>query len=83
MRHPQEANCSVLVENETSRKTRLEVTSPTGTPSWTKLPYQPRRPDGACSVAISTAPPHSPPTARPCSSRSVTSRTGAATPIWA
>ena len=36
-----------------------------------------------CSAAISTAPPHSPPTAKPCSSRQASSRIGAATPIVA
>ena len=42
-----------------------------------------RRPGGACSTAIRAAPPHSPPADRPCSSRSATSRIGAATPIVA
>ena len=46
-----------------------------------KLPKKPRRSAGAYSTASSTAPPYSPPTPMPCSTRSVTSRTGAHQPI--
>ena len=46
-----------------------------------KLPKNPRRSAGAYSTASSTAPPYSPPTPMPCSTRSVTSRTGAHQPI--
>ena len=46
-----------------------------------KLPRNPRRSAGAYSTASSTAPPYSPPTPMPCSTRSVTSSTGAHQPI--
>ena len=39
------------------------------TPACGRLPNSPLRPFGACSTAISTAPPHSPPTAIPCRKR--------------
>ena len=41
------------------------------------------RPLGACSPAINTAPPHSPPTAMPWTMRSRISSTGAVAPICA
>ena len=42
---------------------------PAPTPVCGRLPNSPLRPFGACSTAISTAPPHSPPTAIPCRKR--------------
>ena len=57
--------------------------TPTGNPSCTSDPYSPRRPAGACSTTISTAPPHSPPKPMPWMNRSTTSNSGAQTPICA
>src|SRR5512133_2377044 len=56
---------------------------PAGTPIWGQLPKKPRRPGGAGSTDISTAPPHSPPTPMPWAMRRVTRMTGAQMPIAA
>jgi hypothetical protein len=56
---------------------------PTGTPTCGQLAFQPRRLESPCSIDISTAPPHSPPSPRPWEMRSTTSRMGAATPMAA
>lgn len=55
--------------------------SPPGTPMCAKLPKRPLRCAGANSTASSTAPPYSPPTPMPWSTRRTTSRMGAQTPI--
>ena len=55
--------------------------SPPGTPMCAADPKKPRRSAGAYSTASSTAPPYSPPTPMPCSTRSATSRIGAHTPM--
>jgi hypothetical protein len=57
------------------------MSMPAGTPVCGKLPKKPRRFLGACSTAISAAPPHSPPTPRPWAIRSRTSTIGAAIPM--
>jgi hypothetical protein len=54
---------------------------PAGTPTCANEPKNARRPCGAYSTAISTAPPYSPPTPMPCSTRMVTSSSGAQTPM--
>ena len=82
MRQPQLRNSS-SESPDTARNARFDVSTPTGTPNWAKLPYRARRRDEACSVAMSTAPPHSPPTPKPCTRRSSTSRIGAPMPIAA
>ncbi len=82
IRQPQVANPSPVVST-TSRNTRFEASTPIGTPNCAKLPYTARCRGVACSVATSTAPPHSPPTPNACTSRRNTSRIGAATPIAA
>ena len=74
---------SVLVVEATSRNAPLASSVPIGTPIWTMEPKNPRRFSGACSTVISTAPPHSPPSARPCTTRRPSSRRGAATPTVA
>ena len=56
---------------------------PIGGPSWGNMPYQARRPSGAFSVAISAAPPHSPPSPTPCRKRNAASSQGASTPAVA
>ncbi len=62
---------------------RFASTRPIGDPMKTQAPYQPQRPGGACSTAISDAPPCSPPMKKPCTTRSNTSSRGAAMPIEA
>ena len=59
----------------------VDISPPTALPICAKLPKKPRRLPPECSVAISTAPPHSPPTARPCTKRSTTISIGAHTPM--
>jgi hypothetical protein len=54
---------------------------PSGTPSWGKAPARPRRLAGACSTAMRTAPPHSPPAETPWMMRRSSRRMGAAIPI--
>ena len=82
MRHPQERNCaSGRVEHAVM--TRVASSAPEGPPMLVTLAANPRLPLRECSSDISAAPPHSPPTAIPCTTRSSTSRMGAAAPIWA
>ena len=57
--------------------------SPIGTPICGQLPIRPRRRCLPHSMESSTEPLHSPPTATPCTSRSTTSRMGAAMPMVA
>ena len=59
----------------------VEQMKPIGAPSCGNMPNQARLPAGAFSVASSTAPPHSPPTAKPWTKRSTTNRIGAQMPI--
>ena len=79
-RHPQPRNAS-SGSRLASENAPLASSSPPGTPRCAKLPKNPRRSAGAYSTASRTAPPYSPPTPMPCSTRSVTSRTGAHQPI--
>src|SRR5476649_1185687 len=79
-RQPQarnEASCMWL----TSAKVRDASNNPAGAPACGSAPKSTRRAFGACSTAISTAPPHSPPRAKPCSSRKVTRIAAAQRPI--
>lgn len=82
MRHPHEMNCS-----SGSRPTRRNISvarmDPAGDPCCTHAPARPFFSGRAFSVESSTAPPHSPPTAKPCRPRSTTSRIGASIPICA
>jgi hypothetical protein len=66
-----------------SRNMPVDISPPTALPTWAKLPKNPRRSRLECSVAIRTAPPHSPPTASPCTKRSTTISIGAHTPMAA
>ena len=54
---------------ESARNTPPEKKKPTGAPSCGNMPYHARLPGGAFSIASSTAPPHSPPSPRPCPNR--------------
>ena len=82
MRQPQTRNAASPVKEAEAASTRLESTRPLGAPALVKLAQRPRR-EVACSADIRVAPPHSPPIAMPCSTRSSTSMMGAAIPIWA
>ena len=59
----------------------VDTTIPLGAPAFAKPAHRPRR-VVACSADIRTAPPHSPPTEMPCSTRSRISPSGAKDPIW-
>ena len=80
-RQPQAATCSgcnVSVINQALADPRM---NPIVVPTAVELLTRPRFADGANSVVYTIEPVNSPPTEKPCSSRSVTSRMGAATPI--
>ena len=64
-----------------ARKTALAMMKPSGAPSCGKVPYQARLPAGAFSVATSAAPDHSPPRAKPCVRRRISSSSAAHQPI--
>ena len=80
-RHPQLRNAS-SGNPPSAVKARLLSTSPSTMPEVIRLPQKPRR-AVACSTIISAAPPHSPPVAKPCTSRSNTRSSGAAMPMLA
>jgi hypothetical protein len=80
-RQPQDRNASSEVTSWTIRNTTVDRNRPAGTPICGQLPKKPRRPFGACSTDMSTAPPHSPPTPMPWAMRSTTSRIGAQMPM--
>ena len=64
-----------------SRKAPVEHKNPKGAPSCGNMPYQPCFPGGAFSVASSTAPPHSPPSPKPCPNLQSASKNAAPTPM--
>ena len=80
-RHPH-ASSSASGSPTASANMPMAARLPSGLPICTMLPNSPRRPGGAFSTTISTAPPHSPPSPTPCRNRRNTSRSGAAMPIW-
>ena len=59
------------------------VARPIGVPICGKEPKKLRLSGGACSTAMSAAPPHSPPAEKPCTTRRKISRIGAQTPACA
>jgi len=79
-RHPQLRNADSPTSAAVPLSAAVESTMPRGAPALVKLAQRPRRPV-ACSADISTAPPHSPPTAMPWITRSSTSAMGASVPI--
>lgn len=66
-----------------ARKLTVERVLPTGEPCWANAPYSTDLPLGACSEAIRTEPPHSPPRPMPWIMRMQTRRIGAAMPMEA
>ena len=81
-RQPQVRKSSPVVE-DINCTIAVDSSSPSGTPSCGQLAMKPRRLRDPHSMASSTEPPHSPPTAMPCSSRSTVSSTGATMPMAA
>ena len=81
-RQPHERNCSsgsVAMPARMSVPTRV----PVGAPMYENAAANPRERFFAFSNPTSVAPPHSPPTAMPCTTRRVTSSAGAHSPICA
>ncbi|MNE02287.1 hypothetical protein D3C80_947580 [compost metagenome] len=68
IRQPQLIRSSVSIA-VMKRKAISASSRPAGLPHWANEAKNTLRPLGACSLAISTAPPHSPPTEMPCSRR--------------
>ncbi len=83
MRHPHASNASVPSAMRQPRITSSDRNSPSVAVVWIHDVYAPRFPAGAYSATYVAAPPYSPPSARPCSSRSATRATGARMPIFA
>ncbi len=79
--NPRRRNCSSVVSPPMPESARLATIMPSGAPACAKLVKNPRRFFGAHSLAISTDPLHSPPTARPCIARKNVSRTALHEPI--
>jgi hypothetical protein len=80
MRQPQEANASSDWKAASSARTPVASRLPAGAPACGHEAQKPRFSGLPCSETIRTAPPHSPPSAKPWISRSVISRIGASTP---
>ncbi len=83
MRQPHASKSASLWTAASTNSTPVAIRLPSGTPACGHEDQNPRFFSSPCSAAISTAPPHSPPTAKPWSSRQTSSRIGAATPIVA
>ncbi|SKU75651.1 Uncharacterised protein [Mycobacteroides abscessus subsp. abscessus] len=84
-RHPHDRNAGLSspIVRLTMRKTRLLSNSPVEVPIGTAVAARPRFWLGEYSAESNAAPLHSPPTARPCTSRSMTMAVGAAAPMVA
>ena len=82
-RQPQARKSASLWRPAISASTPAASRLPAATPACGQLAQKPRRAASPCSAAISTAPPHSPPTAKPWTRRSTISAIGAQTPICA
>ena len=80
-RQPQLRKASSLVANDITDNAPLASTMPAGAPSWAKLVVKPRRFGSVHSPAISTAPPHSPPTPMPWMMRKNVSSTAPQMPM--
>ena len=80
IRQPHDWNASAGIAHASGRKIAAAKTCPACTPCRVKLPKNPRRPNGECSMIMALAPAISPPTAKPWTRRSTTSRIGAKIP---
>ncbi len=83
MRQPQAPKAASDSTAVSSDSTPVASNCPAGAPVCGHEAQNPRRRASPCSDTSSTAPPHSPPSANPCTSRSTVSRTGAALPMVA
>jgi hypothetical protein len=83
IRQPQARKSASLCTTAITASRPLAISWPAGAPACGQLAQKPRRAGSPCSETISTAPPHSPPSAKPWTSRSTTSSTGASTPTVA
>ena len=79
--HAQSANSAGPAKVWVTAVIPFESTSPIGTPNCGQLPSQPLRLRLPHSIAISTDPPHSPPTPMPWQARRITRITAAHRPI--
>ncbi|CPU64017.1 Uncharacterised protein [Mycobacteroides abscessus] len=77
-RQPQAMNAESESVQDKVSSTRVASRLPNGTAACGQLAQNPRCESGECSATNSTAPPHSPPTAKPCRNRRPTSSIGAA-----
>ncbi len=83
IRQPQAPNADSDSTAVSSASTPVASNCPAGAPVCGHDAQKPRRRASPCSDTSSTAPPHSPPSAKPCTSRSTVSRTGAMLPMVA
>ena len=81
IRQPQLPNAASDSTAVSSDSTPVASSCPAGAPVCGHEAQNPRRRASPCSDTSSTAPPHSPPSAKPWTSRSTVSSTGAAVPI--
>ena len=81
IRHAQSVIAACPKSAVMSKKTPLASSNPRGAPNCGKVPYQPRFPSGAFSIATNAAPPHSPPKPMPCPIRHKQSKIVAHIPI--
>lgn len=82
-RHPQDVNAASDSSAVSADSTPVASNWPAGAPVCGQDAQNPRRRASPCSDTSSTAPPHSPPSANPWTSRSTVSSTGAAVPTVA
>ena len=80
IRQPQAAKASSDWNAASSARTPVASRLPAGAPACGQEAQKPRCSGLPCSETIRTAPPHSPPSAKPWMSRRVISRIGASTP---
>ena len=83
MRQPHALNASSDWTAARIHSTPVANRLPSATPACGHDDQNPRRESSPCSAAIRTAPPHSPPTAKPWTRRQASSRIGAPMPMLA
>ena len=83
IRQPQARNDSSLWKTARKASRPLAISWPAGAPACGHEAQKPRCFGWPCSETMRTAPPHSPPSAKPWTQRSTVSSTGASTPTWA
>ena len=83
IRQPQARNAASLWKTARKASRPLAISWPAGAPACGHEAQKPRLRGLPCSETMSTAPPHSPPRAKPWMQRSTVSSTGASTPTCA